>query len=135
MDTHSKLQRSYNMSRIKSSNTKLEKEFRKYIWSRNLRGYRIKTKILGKPDLYFPKQRIAVFIDGCFWHKCPDHFISPKSRNKYWDKKIENNAKRDKNVTFELNNQEIKTLRFWEHELEDNIEKCYIILKTLYEKK
>ena len=123
------------MSRIKSSNTKLEKEFRKYIWSRNLRGYRIKTKILGKPDLYFPKQRIAVFIDGCFWHKCPDHFISPKSRNKYWDKKIENNAKRDKNVTFELNNQEIKTLRFWEHKLEDNIEKCYIILKTLYEKK
>ena len=134
MDTHTPIQRSYNMSRIRSKNTKVEILFRKLVWNKNLRRYRIKAKILGKPDLYFPKQKLAVFIDGCFWHKCPEDFIKPKSKNAYWDQKIESNIKRDKKINKELRQQSIKVIRFWEHEIEKNPEKCYSILRVAYEK-
>lgn len=134
MDTHTPTQRKYNMSQIKSSDTLIELKFRKFIWKSGLRGYRIKSKITGRPDIYFFKQKVAVFIDGCFWHKCPIDFIRPKSRNDYWDKKIKNNVKRDKKINIELKKENIKALRFWEHEIVNNLEKCYSILKTAYEK-
>lgn len=128
MDVHTSEQRSYNMSQIKGSDTKLELAFRKYVWTSGIRGYRIKTKIIGKPDLYFSKKKIAVFIDGCFWHKCPKDYIRPKSKKTFWDKKIEHNIKRDKVVKIELEKQGIKILRFWEHEIEEDIQKCILIL-------
>ena len=134
MDTHTPRQRKYNMSQIKSSNTLIELKFREYIWLNGLRGYRIKSKILGKPDLYFPKKKLAVFIDGCFWHKCPNDFIRPRSRKDYWDKKIKNNVRRDKRINIELKKENIKVLRFWEHEIANNVKKCYGILITAYEK-
>lgn len=134
MDTHTPKQRTYNMSQIKSFNTKSELKFRKYIWQTGLRGYRIKSKILGKPDIYFPKQKLAIFIDGCFWHKCPIDFIRPKSRNDYWDKKIKDNIVRDREINLELKKKNIKALRFWEHEIVNNAKKCYLILRTAYEK-
>jgi len=134
MDTHTPNQRKYNMSQIKSSNTQIELKFRKFIWKKGLRGYRIKSKVTGKPDLYFNKRRIAVFIDGCFWHKCPVDFIRPKSKNDYWDTKLENNIKRDKKIDLELKTKKIKVVRFWEHEIENDLEKCYSILRTVYEK-
>lgn len=98
-------------------------------------GYRLKSKIAGKPDIYFSKQKVAVFIDGCFWHKCPIDFIRPKSKNDYWDKKIKNNVKRDKKINLKLKTEKVRVLRFWEHEIANNIEKCYRILVTAYEKK
>lgn len=134
MDTHTPAQRKYNMSRIKSSNTLIELKFRKFIWQKGLRGYRIKSKIGGKPDIYFPKQKLAVFIDGCFWHKCPTDFIRPKSKNDYWDRKIKNNVRRDKKINIELKKENIRVLRFWEHEINTNLEKCYTILRSAYEK-
>ncbi|MEX2012922.1 MAG: very short patch repair endonuclease [Candidatus Levyibacteriota bacterium] len=134
MDTHTPKQRTYNMSQIKSSNTLIELKFRKFIWEKKLRGYRLRSKILGKPDIYFPKQKLAVFIDGCFWHKCPIDFIRPQSKNDYWDKKIKNNVKRDKKIDKELKKENIEVLRFWEHEIANNIIKCYRILIRLYEK-
>ncbi len=134
MDTHTPMQRKYNMSRIKSSDTLIELKFRKYIWQNGLKGYRLKSKILGKPDIYFPKQKLAVFIDGCFWHKCPIDFIKPQSKNDYWDRKIKNNVRRDKKINIELKKENIKVLRFWEHEVENNPGKCYRILTTVYEK-
>lgn len=130
MDTHTLAQRSYNMSQIKSNNTGVEINFRRYIWAHSVKGYRIKSKILGKPDLYFLKKRTAVFIDGCFWHKCPEDFVRPKSRNDYWDSKIGNNIKRDKRITGELRKKGIKVIRFWEHDVENNPEKCYLILRS-----
>ncbi len=135
MDTHTATQRSYNMSRIRSKNTVIETIFRKYIWSKNLKGYRIRSKILGKPDIYFPKKRIAVFIDGCFWHKCPADFVKPKSENNYWDKKIKKNILRDKKINKELEETGEKVLRFWEHEVEKDLEKCYSILRSAYAKR
>lgn len=121
------------MSRIRSSGTKPEFNFRKLIWNKSLKGYRIKSKILGKPDLYFSKKKIAVFIDGCFWHQCPQDFIRPKSKNNYWDSKIKNNKKRDKKITKKLSELDIKVIRFWEHDIEKDPEKCYSILRTAYE--
>ena len=132
MDKITKEQRSQNMSRIKSSNTKAELLFRRYIWSQNVRGYRINTKIKGKPDLYFPRKKIAVFIDGCFWHKCPICFARPKSNNEYWDKKIENNVTRDKQVNKQLNSENISVIRFWEHEINRGISDCYLRLMDVY---
>lgn len=131
MDTHSSLQRSYNMSRIRSGNTKIEILFRRLIWSEGLKGYRIHSRNTGKADIYFPKKKIAVFIDGCFWHKCPDHYIRPKSRNDYWDNKIKNNTLRDRKINKELEKKGIQVIRFWEHEIENNPDKCYSKLRSV----
>ena len=134
MDTFTKAHRRYVMSRIIRRDTAVELLFRKLAWSSGFRGYRVKSKILGKPDLYFPKQKIAVFIDGCFWHKCPKCFVRPKSRNRYWDPKIEGNVQRDARNNAELRKQKIRVIRFWEHEIKDNSDKCFLKFKKAYEK-
>jgi len=135
MDVLTKKQRSYCMSRIKSKDTNLEVLFRKYIWSKGLRGYFVKNKIQGKPDLYFPKKRIAVFIDGCFWHKCPKCFIAPKNNARFWKNKIDKNVKRDKQINKLLKTNGIKIIRFWEHEIRKDPAKCFKKIKIYYEKK
>jgi len=134
MDVLTKKQRSYCMSQIKGRNTRLEQSFRKYIWNKGLTGYRTKSRITGKPDLYFPTKKIAVFIDGCFWHKCPKCFIEPKSNKKFWKDKIKKNVQRDIKVNKLLKEQHIRTLRFWEHEIKKSLPKCFNRLKKLYHK-
>lgn len=129
-----KEQRSYCMSRIRNKDTKAEIVFRKYLGSMGYRNYRIKNKIAGKPDLYFPKKRIAVFIDGCFWHKCPKCFIEPKSNKRYWKPKIKRNVERDIEINKKLRKENIKIMRFWEHELKNDIGKCYNKFERVYEK-
>ncbi len=96
MDVHSPEQRSYNMSRIKGRNTKPELLVRKWLWSRGYR-YRLHRKDLpGKPDIVFPRQRKAVFVHGCFWHKhdCK-YFTWPRTNREFWKKKINENVRRD----------------------------------------
>ena len=117
------------MSQIKGKDTKSEIIFRKYIWSRGTRGYRTNSKIDGKPDLYFPKKKIAVFIDGCFWHKCPKCFIAPKSNKIFWMDKINGNIRRDRKVNKLLKKDGIRVIRFWEHEITENLKECYNKLK------
>ncbi len=135
MDKLTKEQRSYCMSQIRSRDTKAEIMFRKLLWSRGFRNYRVKNNIFGKPDILFSSKKIAVFVDGCFWHKCPVCFVKPKSNNKYWDKKIDNNVKRDKIVGKELMKQGFTILRFWEHEIYSSINKCFLKFKETYENK
>lgn len=65
-DVHSKEVRSYNMSRIRSTDTKPEILFRKYLWNHEIRGYRKNPKMFGKPDLFFARKKLVIFIDGCF---------------------------------------------------------------------
>src|SRR5579872_4444216 len=115
-------QRSYCMSRITSRNTKPEIIFRKYLWSVGIRGYRLHSKLPGKPDMYFGRKRIAVFVDGCFWHMCPLDFVKPKSHNEYWDKKLNRNVERDKEVSKALNELNIRVVRFWEHDIKKNLD-------------
>jgi DNA mismatch endonuclease, patch repair protein len=125
MDIMSKRERSRRMSLIRSTNTSPEIKLRRYIRKKGLKGFRIKSSLPGKPDLYFPKYKIAVFVDGCFWHKCPRDFRKPKSKSLYWNKKIGSNVIRDIKTNDLLFRLGIKVLRAWEHEIEEKIEVIY----------
>jgi len=135
MDTLTKKQRSYCMSKIRSRNTGTEFLFKSYLKNKGIRGFRFNKNIIGKPDLYFPKEKIAVFIDGCFWHRCKKCFIKPKSNIAFWNKKINGNVIRDKKTTKILRSKNISVLRFWEHQINQNIKLCYNRFNKLYEKK
>jgi DNA mismatch endonuclease, patch repair protein len=135
MDNLTIEQRRYCMSRIRSSNTKIELTFRRLLWGTGYKGYRAKAKLPGKPDIYFPKRNLVVFIDGCFWHKCPKCFIRPKSKNEYWDNKIDKNVERDIKTNSKLNEGGINTLRFWEHEIKEDLLGCLEKFISKYEKK
>ena len=116
-DTHSTKVRSYNMSRIRSSDSKPEIILRRELWKHGLRGYRLHQKIAGRPDLLFTRRKVAVFVDGCFWHQCPTCFVRPKSNNEYWDKKIARNVSRDVEVVRLLSDEGYTVLRLWEHDV------------------
>ncbi|MBA7533742.1 Very short patch repair protein [subsurface metagenome] len=122
MDIHSKETRSYNMSQIKSKNTKPELLLRKALWCNGIRNYRLKNSLPGKPDLYFPVKKVAIFIDGCFWHKCPKCFKEPKSNKEFWLKKIKDNTIRDRNANEALRDKGWIVLRFWEHQIKKGLD-------------
>jgi DNA mismatch endonuclease (patch repair protein) len=126
-DVLTKQQRSYCMSRIRGKDTQPELLLRKAISSAGITGYRLHYNLAGRPDFVFPKRKIAVFIDGCFWHKCPKCLIQiPTVSKGYWRRKIEGNVKRDKVVNAELRKKGWKVLRIWEHEVRKNLNKCYL---------
>jgi DNA mismatch endonuclease, patch repair protein len=122
------------MSQVKGKNTKLEILFRQYIWNKGLRGYRLHTKLPGKPDLFFGPKKVAVFIDGCFWHKCPICFKGPKTNKKFWGVKIRSNVERDLDNDIKLNKIGVESIRFWEHEIKEDIQSCYKKLKKSVDK-
>lgn len=66
-------------------------------------------------DIAFTRLRIAVFVDGCFWHSCPEHCVVPKSNRSYWEPKLERNAKRDQEIDSALADQSWKVVHIWEH--------------------
>lgn len=109
------------MSQIRASNTKPELALRKALWRLGYR-YRVKTKLKGKPDLVFVSLRTAVFVDGCFWHKCPDHFTPPKTRASFWHAKINANVERDHKNSQALRSQGWRVIRIWEHEIKSSLE-------------
>lgn len=112
------------MSRIRSKDTKPEIKLRRQLTKESIKGYKIHYKLTGKPDIVFPRRKIAIFIDGCFWHKCPKCFIKPRSNKPFWKKKINQNLKRDKKVNKTLKKQGWKVIRIWEHELKTDVGKC-----------
>lgn len=118
-DVHTKKQRSYNMSMIKCRDTNPEISLRKLLFANGVRGYRINYKLKGKPDVVFPKQKLAVFVDGCFWHKCPKCFVEPRTNKVFWKEKINSNIKRDKDVNKQLKKMGWKIIRIWEHEIKN----------------
>jgi len=77
---------------------------------------------MGKPDFVFPKLKLAVFVDGCFWHGCPKHGRTPKTRTSFWFAKITGNKARDKRVNHLLRAKGWKVFRVWEHELKRKYE-------------
>jgi len=110
-------QRTYNMSQIRGKNTRPEVKLRKLLWSEGVRGYRIHYNLPGKPDIVFTKKKIAIFMDGCFWHKCPVCFQEPETRKEFWMKKIQSNIDRDKKVDKQLKDDGWTVIRIWEHEI------------------
>lgn len=107
-------QRSYNMSQIKASKTKPELKLKKTL---QVLGFAYQPKMYGRPDFSNKKEKIIIFIDGCFWHRCPKHFIKPKSNIQFWTNKIKQNVQRDKKVTQKLRSEGWKVIRIWEHEV------------------
>jgi DNA mismatch endonuclease (patch repair protein) len=128
-DVLTKEQRAYNMSKIRGKNTGPEIKLRKLLWSAGIRGYRIHYDLLGKPDLVFIKRKLAIFMDGCFWHKCPICFQEPATRKEFWMKKIQSNIDRDKKVNAILKNEGWKVIRIWEHEMKKDPD--YVIKKIV----
>ena len=108
------------MSLIKSINTKPEMQVRSFLFSEGLR-YRVHYKIPGKPDIVFPSKKIAVFVQGCFWHKhnCK-HSNIPKTNRNYWLKKINYNKKRDAINAKKLKSMGWKTVYIWECDLKNS---------------
>lgn len=117
MDIVSPEQRSRNMSRIRGSDTKPEVALRSALWRRGLR-FRKKTRLRGKPDVVFPTERVVVFVDGCFWHRCPEHQTRPAANAEFWDDKLSGNVARDRRVDEALEREAWTVVRVWEHEVE-----------------
>ena len=115
-DKFSKEVRSRIMSAIRSKNTKPEVKLRKALFAEGHR-FRIHYKLLGSPDIVFPGKRVAIFVDGCFWHMCPKHGHLPKSNKAFWRKKLERNVSRDKRYDRKLRMEGWKVIHVWEHDL------------------
>lgn len=113
-------QRSFNMASIRSSgNRSTEHAFRKLLRSSRIKGWRRHVKLAGKPDFVFGKQRLAVFVDGCFWHGCSRCYRLPEDNGPYWKSKVLSNRDRDRRNSRRLRTDGWMVLRFWEHALED----------------
>ena len=107
--------RSATMARIRGRDTEPELILRRALWADGER-YRVNYKTpAGRPDIVFPGRRVAVFVDGCFWHGCPDHYVRPRSRTHFWDQKLRSNVERDRRQTVSLEEAGWCVLRFWEH--------------------
>lgn len=121
VDKISKEMRSKIMARIHSKNTKIEVSLRKALWQKGMRGYRLDYNIPGKPDVAFPRNRVAIFIDGDFWHGYSWFVLKKVPPRGYWRNKIRGNVRRDKKVSKALAKMGWKVIRIWEHELNDSM--------------
>jgi DNA mismatch endonuclease (patch repair protein) len=133
-DVLTKKQRSYCMSQIHGRNTGLEKVFKKHLRLNSLKGFRIGYTLEGKPDFVLPSKKIAIFLDGCFWHKCPKCFSLPSSNRSFWKNKIDSNALRDSRVNKELRNKGYSVIRFWQHQIDKDIDVCIKRIKSVISK-
>ncbi len=112
------LTRSEVMSRIRGKGNKTT-ELRMVALLRLLgtSGWRRNSNMTGKPDFVFPRLKIAIFVDGCFWHGCPLHYKEPQSNTDFWSAKIATNKARDRKVDRRLRERGWRIVRVWEHGL------------------
>ncbi len=118
-DCHSKETRSYNMSRIRSKNTKPEEIVRKHLFSQGFRYRKNDSRLPGKPDIVLPKYKTVIFVNGCFWHGHTGcrYFVWPKSNVDFWRSKIDGNIERDSTNYTRLTDMGWRILVIWECEL------------------
>jgi len=118
MDKITPEERSKVMAKVKSrGNLSTELKLIVIFKIHNIKGWRRGFPLPGKPDFVFPKSRLVLFVDGCFWHGCKEHCRLPESNEEYWIKKIARNKKRDLQITKELRGKNWVVIRLWEHEL------------------
>lgn len=118
--------RSDLMARVRSyGNRTTELKMAKLLRRAHLKGWRRHLPLTGKPDFAWPNEKVALFVDGCFWHghKCGKN-IKPKTNREAWERKIETNKKRDRSVRKLLRNKGWKVVRIWECELSKKPEQC-----------
>ena len=117
--------RSWNMSRIKGKDTKIEVEVRKYLFSKGYRFRKNDKRYPGKPDIVLPKYHVAIFVHGCFWHRhegCKDA-TTPKTRTKFWLEKFDKNVKNDQIKQEKLRELGWKVIVIWECEIKKDLVK------------
>ena len=111
--------KSAQMSRVRNRHTAPEMAIRRELHRRGLR-YRVNMALpqIGRtrPDIVFTRARVAVFVDGCFWHRCPEHGTSPKTNAGWWRRKLDTNAERDRTTDTVLAEAGWTVIRIWEHE-------------------
>ncbi|MFJ2832091.1 very short patch repair endonuclease [Streptomyces sp. NPDC087263] len=121
------------MSRQPSRDTAPEVAVRRLLHASGLR-YRVNVPVPGMPrrtiDIVFSKAKIAIFMDGCFWHGCPQHATQPKANATWWRDKLDKNMARDRQTTEHLAAEGWTVLRFWEHELPEEVVRSIADAKT-----
>lgn len=120
------------MSSNKPKNTIPELLLRKALWQINLRGYRIHSKLIeGRPDIVYPKLKIAIFVNGCFWHRCPNCKLPlPKHNREFWKEKFNKNILRDKKVYKQLKKEGWSVLIIWECQIKSDLTKVLSGIKN-----
>ncbi|MFD4396354.1 very short patch repair endonuclease [Kitasatospora sp. NPDC058478] len=117
-----------NMQAIRSRDTKPELRIRQLVHAGGLR-YRVAARPLPglrrTADLVFGPAKVAVFVDGCYWHGCPEHYVSPRTNPGYWSEKVTRNVLRDRDTDSRLEEAGWIVLRFWEHE---SPEECALVI-------
>lgn len=117
-DVFSTAKRSQVMSRIRGrGNKETELALIQFFRHHGITGWRRHAPVFGKPDFVFPKLKLAVFVDGCFWHSCPKHSNLPVNNRPFWKRKLEANVQRDKLVNRTLRVRGWRVIRIWQHEL------------------
>jgi DNA mismatch endonuclease, patch repair protein len=116
MDTHTR------MGRVRHENTPIEKTLRSAVWRRGARFRVHPSGLPGRPDFVSVSRKVAVFVDGCFWHGCPKCYVAPKERAPFWRAKIEYNRRRRERVRLELRSLGWTVLEVWGHEIEGDID-------------
>jgi len=117
-DIYDVVKRSALMGRVRGSGNKSTELKMCIIFRKSgIKGWRRHASLPGRPDFIFRKARLALFVDGCFWHKCPFHYKAPSSNSEFWRQKVDLNVARDIWVNQELSEMGWRVIRFWEHEL------------------
>jgi len=117
-DVFTKKKRSQVMAAVRSTgNRTTELRLAAILRAHRITGWRRHQPLLGKPDFIFRRQRLAVFVDGCFWHGCPRHLRMPQDNRPYWKRKIASNIRRDRETTRRFQQAGWRVLRVWEHAL------------------
>lgn len=118
VDVFTTRKRSEIMSRVLSKgNQATEIRFLSFLRKANIKGWRRNSTLFGRPDFVFQKERLVVFVDGCFWHSCPIHSTKPQTNRAFWQRKLARNVSRDRLVRQELRTSGWRVLRIWQHEL------------------
>jgi DNA mismatch endonuclease, patch repair protein len=113
-------------------NRSTERRFRALLVRAGIRGWQLHPKgMIGKPDFVFQGRQVVIFVDGCFWHGCPQCGHVPTVNKPYWSAKIERNQSRDREYDRRLQELGFRVLRIWEHELEAGAHECIQKLKDL----
>lgn len=130
-DIFTKEKRSWVMSRIRGTNTKIDLKMKKMLEENKIK-FEMYPKMFGNPDFIISKKKIIIFCDGDFWHGYK-YYEKKRPSKKYWREKIETNMKRDRRITRKLRRDGWSVLRFWEHDIEKRSDVCInrILSKTM----
>ena len=123
-DSLTKEKRSWNMSRIRGKDTKIEVKVRKYLFSKGFRYRKNVTTLPGKPDIVLPKYKTAIFVHGCYWHRHPGckYAYMPKTNVEFWEKKFSENIANDEKNRLKLETSGWTVITLWECDIKRSFE-------------